>query len=332
MTVSDILFVCPACRTSLTPAPDEYACDRCHRRYPVILGIPDFRLDADPWLSIEEDRAKGIRLEQSTTGQPLAETVAAYWRMTPATPANRAERFIEHVLGAERRSREWVEAEGLASAADSSTWIDLGCGTADLSSVLDPRRRVMAIDIAFRWLVVARRRLQARGLDNVTLVCASADALPLANGTAGRVLSLGLLEHVSDAERVLQEVRRVLVPRGHLHLRTTNRYSILPEPHVGMWGVGFLPRRTAERYVTWRTGQQRAPLRPPSAGELRRALSRTGFSGIVVGPATALPSDLDRLGRSRALASAYSLCRRWPLASRVLTWIAPVLEAQGVAS
>jgi hypothetical protein len=114
-----------------------------------------------------------------------------------------------------------------------------------------------------------------------------------------------------------------------VHLRTTNRFSALPEPHVHVWGVGWLPRRAADRYVRWRTGEGYEHLRPSSARELRSSMRRAGFVDIEVAPAMALASDVDRLGRGRGLAAAYNRGARLPIARSALAWIAPLLEVRG---
>ena len=58
-----VAFVCPACRGPVAREADAYVCAACPRRYPIVLGIPDFRLRPDPWISIEDDRAKGVALD-----------------------------------------------------------------------------------------------------------------------------------------------------------------------------------------------------------------------------------------------------------------------------
>ena len=325
-----VTFVCPVCRGPVSNEADAYVCAACPRRYPIVLGIPDFRLTPDPWISIEDDRAKGLALDARTRGLGFAETVEAYWAMTPTTSAERARRFTEHVLAGEARSREWLAALGLEAAVDASPWIDLGCGTADLSAVIAPARPVIAIDIAFRWLVVAQRRLRERGAGHVTLACADAAALPLADRAAGRVVSMGLLEHTPRLARVIGEAVRSLDAGGHLHLRTTNRYSLLPEPHVNVWGVGFVPARFADRYVTWRTGERYQHLHQTSAGPLRRTMRAAGLAEVSVGPAAALPSDARRLGSGEALVAAYNRAGRLPGVRRAMAWVAPLLDAHGV--
>jgi SAM-dependent methyltransferase len=310
---------------------ERYECAPCARGYPVVIGIPDFRLRPDPWIGFEDDRAKGIALELQTRDADFETTVRAYWAMTPDTPRALAERFTQFVVTAEPRATEWLEgAQG--SGLTSAPWLDVGCGTADL--VLAALRRgqpIVGIDIAFRWLVVARRRLQRAGFD-APLVCCNAEHLPFASGTFAHVVSLGTIEHCLDPDALVSEARRVLASDGTVSLRTVNRYSPLPEPHVGVWGVGFVPRRWADAYVRWRSGQRYEHHRPLSPRELRRGLRAVGFHRVRVTPAALLPSDRQRVGRMAAIAPLYDGLRRTPVIDRLMCWVAPLLEASGDAA
>ena len=63
-----------------------------------------------------------------------------------------------------------------------------------------------------------------------------------------------------------------------MFLATPNRWSLTPEPHVNVWGVGFLPRAWRERYVEL---VRHLPYRDISLFnwyELRRLLSQTRFT------------------------------------------------------
>ena len=325
-------YVCPRCRSVLAEAAASYACRRCGSTFPVVMGIPDLRVAPDPWIDFEEDRDKAQRLAADTRGASLEAMVRAYWAMTPATGAAQAERFIAHVLSAAARSVEWLEALGSASGNSAGPWLDVGTGTGDLATAAAQRGVTMtAIDVAMRWLVVARRRAELAGAD-VRFVCCNAEALPFPDATFTRVVSLGTLEHCTDAAQALAEARRVLSRGGDVRLRTVNRYSILPEPHVGVWGVGYVPRRFADRYVRWRTGQRYEHHRPLSPREVTRGLSRAGFRAVRVEAAPLLTPERVRLGRAAWVERLYNAGRAMPVTRSGVRWTAPLLEASGVAA
>jgi len=216
----------------------------------------------------------------------------------------------------------------LAGEPPGGWWLDVGCGTADLVLAGARRgQRMIGIDIAFRWLVVARRRLQRAGV-SAPLVCCNGEHLPFRDRTFRRVVSLGTLEHSLDADALVSDAARVLEPNGRLHVRTVNRFSLLAEPHVGVWGVGFLPRRWANAYVNWRSGQCYEHHRPLSAREIRRAARASGLRNVRVGAASLLSADRKRLGRLAAVAPAYDIARRTPAIGRVVSWAAPLLDLE----
>ena len=328
---SSLGYACPRCHGTLASAPAAYACNACQSVFPVIMGIPDFRLLPDPWISMVDDRDKAQRLVERAGGASLEAMVRAYWAMTPGTPESLASRFVEHVMGADRRSREWLATIGSSPRVDGP-WLDVGTGTGDLTVVVAEQGiRAVGIDIAMRWLVVAKRRAELAGV-SVDLVCCNAEHLPFTDGQFARVVSVGTIEHCIDASRALNESRRVLVAGGDARVRTVNRYTILPEPHVGVWGVGYVPRHMADRYVQWRSGQRYEHHRPLSSRELRSGLRSAGFRDVRVDAAPMLPSEQARLGSLGWASAGYNRARNTPIARSALRMIAPLLEASGVAA
>ena len=332
-----IEFVCPRCRGAVTARADAYSCAPCAADYPIVSGIPDFRTAPDPWISMQDDREKGLRLERETIGHTFEAMVRAYWAMTPGTPAASAERFTEHVQSAESRAREWLRLTGGAQRGGTGTGqstptvLDLGCGTAELAAAAGNDVRVVGVDIAFRWLVVARRRLTERGIVPL-LVCCNSEALPFRDATFAQARSLGMLEHCRDADLVLRECRRVLAPGATLHLRTSNRFTLLREPHVDVWGVGWLPRRLADSYVRWRNGERYLHHWPKSVSEIRRAMRRAGFTEVRVVAAPMLDADTAKLPRAlHGVLPLYERLRALPGAGAVLGAVAPLLEVSGRA-
>jgi ubiquinone/menaquinone biosynthesis C-methylase UbiE len=166
----------------------------------------------------------------------------------------------------------------------------------------------------------------------VEFICCNAEHLPFADGAFARVASIGTIEHCRDADRVLAEARRVLAPGGDLRLRTVNRYTMLREPHVGIWGVGLVPRRFADRYVRSRGGLGYEHHRPLSARELRRGMRRAGFDRVRVDPAELLETERAKLAAVAWAANVYDRARTVPVTRNVLRWSAPLLEGTGVAA
>jgi len=324
--------VCPRCHGGLEARPDAFDCERCHASYPVVLGIVDFRLAPDPWIGLEDDREKARRLEERSRGASLEAMVRTYWSMTTGTSVDQAARFAQHVMTADARSREWLDRLDESNRPPSGPWLDVGTGTGDLACIVAERGiRAVGIDVALRWLVVARRRAELAGV-SVELICCNAEHLPFANATFARVASVGTIEHCADAQQVLGEARRVLSPNGDIRIRTVNRFTILPEPHVNVWGVGFVPRRMADRYVRWRGGQGYEHHRPLSWRELRRRMRRAGFGSVRVEAAALLAAERARLGRAGWAGDGYERARRTPLVRSALRFATPLLEASGVAA
>jgi SAM-dependent methyltransferase len=329
----EIQFVCPRCHGELDHRTEGHMCTACAAVYPVVSGIPDFRVAPDPWIDVEQDRAKARRIDAETAGLPFEDTVRAYWRMTPETPDWLADRYVDHVTWAATRSREWLSlVTGRARDDGEGTWLELGCGTGDLVAAANGQHApIIGIDIALRWLVIARKR-QELG-EEARLICCCAEHLPFPPGSFSRVLSLGLLEHCTDPLSVMREAARVLQGDGDTHLRTTNRYTLLREPHVLVWGVGYVPRRYADAYVRLVSGRRYLHHRPLSSRELAKALESAGFVSTHVRAASLLPAERARLGRAGVvLAGPYEALRRAPVGGRALTWVAPLLEADGRAA
>ena len=178
---------------------------------------------------------------------------------------------------------------------DSGPLLDLGCGSGSfLAAVGASRPGLLAgVDIAMRWLIVARKRLDQEGLSHIPLVCGCAERLPFADRTFAGVVAGDVIEHVGDQRAMLLEGHRVLKAGGRLFLAAPNRFSLASEPHVQVWGVGFLPRRWMSRYVRWASGRDFRAIRTLGNGEWKRLIERSPFARSRI-EAPGLPkADLD---------------------------------------
>ncbi len=325
-------LVCPHCRAALVAGADSLTCANCTRTYPVILGIPDLRIRPDPYIGIEADRAKGIDLARRAEGLSFEETIELYYSLTSVVPPMQARLFTRSLLAAPARVaaalESWEEAAGVRSP-EQTDLLEIGCGTAPLMTVAAPRyRSVVGVDIAFRWLVVARKRLEQAGLD-LPLVCACADALPFADGRFDAVAMDSVLEHLDDPDAALAECSRVTKPGAAFYFTTPNRFSLGPDPHAGVWAGGWWPQKWIARYVERRGGI--APHRTLlSTGSLRKRLRRAGFEGVRIFPPRVPPGQRAHFhGLKRRLIDGYEFARRLPGARTLMLSLGPLLS--GVA-
>ena len=155
--------------------------------------------------------------------------------------------------------------------------------------------------------MAARRRTPRACGGDPLLAAAHAEALPLADGAVSGVISLDVIEHVAEPRRYLREIERVLAPGGNTALSTPNRFSLAAEPHVFVWGVGWLPRRWQKAYVHWRSGRPYDFVRLLSHRELRRVFrTETSLAAEIFAPQ--IPAEeITHFSRRRTwLASAYN--------------------------
>src|ERR1051326_5185735 len=102
-------ITCPHCRGALSGDSSSLRCDACNIRYPVELTVPDLRVFADPYISMEDDRAKGRRLAARFGDFDFGGLVAYYYSITPAVKPNQARMFTAGVLAARARAAVMLE-------------------------------------------------------------------------------------------------------------------------------------------------------------------------------------------------------------------------------
>ena len=288
--------ICPGCGSTPVGGPRQWGCPGCGATYRGLRGIIDLRTLEDGFLSNRDDWDYAERLDEAFDRLDFRGLLARYFDLAPETPAGLRDRQIGHILTAPDRARGWLEA--LGSAVDSAgPMLDLGCGSGSFLASVGPSGRPLAgVDIAMRWLIVARKRLDEEGLAHVPLACGCAERLPFADRAFASVVAGDVIEHVADQAATLREAHRVLTPGGRLFLASPNRFSLAPEPHVQVWGVGFLPRRWMAGYVRLASGRDFRAIRTLGVGEWRRLLGRSPFPRARI-EAPGLPAaDLESFG------------------------------------
>jgi SAM-dependent methyltransferase len=259
------------------------------------------------------------------------ELLRSYWAAQPDVAPELVERFVTgDLVGGARAAAvaDQVEAERGAAVDRADVVLEVGAGTAALGAELGRRAAfVVASDVSLAWMVLARRRLADAGLDNVALVVATGDALPFADGTFDLVVAADVIEHVPDAPAFVGACHRALRAGGTFWLATPNRFSLTPEPHVRVWGVGFLPRAWAPAYVRRARGVAYDDIRTLSRGELVRLLARTGGAVDVIPPAITAPVAHTYGPVARGAIAAYNRAREVSALRRLLLVVTPLFHA-----
>lgn len=319
------LLVCPLCKQQLQQSSDALLCSPCGKSFPIILGVPDLRVYPDPYISFEQDHLKGRQVHEQASRLNFAELLLFYWENVskPPTPLDLCSRFIRHILSDEERVARLPIAEMRGAAC-----LDVGCGA---SAMLQHAQRrfglAIGADVAFRWMFLARKRLEEAGLP-AHLVCCCADYLPFRSETFDVVTSVSALEHMSNAHGAVSECGRVTTRGGKIFLLTTNRFSLAPEPHVRLWGVGFLPRSWMPAYVRWRRGLAYDKHHLLSYFEVRRFLRASGMASVRFSLPEIVPADLEHRGAAeRTGARVFGALTRIPGVRWLLQVISPVVQA-----
>ncbi len=134
---------------------------------------------------------------------------------------------------------------------DRLSVLDLGCGRGGLTVALDVGgHSVVGVDLRRRNCAVTRMRGRRYG-SAPPVVVSRAERLPFADASFDFIYCMELLEHVADPEALLREVKRLLAPGGACAVTVVNRLAHR-DPHYHLWGVNYLPRGLARRYIALR--------------------------------------------------------------------------------
>ena len=313
------VWCCPRCRGRLAASAGDVSlkCTACDAEYGIYGGIPDMRVDRPAWIDVDEDREAAARLERDHRARSLESMVRAVFAAQPGRSEPEIDMRTRQVLASPGRLAP--QLDGWLRTTTRPGFLDLGCGPGMLLAAA-ARRGVsgLGIDVSLVWLVVARRMIEEHG-GTATLCAGFAESLPLADASVPAIVSLDVIEHVGDQRRYLVEIDRIAADGATLALATPNRFSLAAEPHVRVWGVGWLPTRFQARYVFARSGRAYEFVRLLSVPGLAALLRRhTHFHGRFVVPRVPDEEIETFRGLRQRVARVYngiaaSALLRWPL-------------------
>ena len=326
----DVLsFVCPVCKAPLQPHRDGYACSRDELTFRRTLGILDFRVPV-AGTQPEPVDARVMRLLAKYDGHTFAELLDDYSALfSSRSPAKLVQWYIIHACSSAARS-EYALAEIRRSTQLSigSLFLELGCGTGGfLVAAARQFERVIGLDIELARLILARKQLEEAGQE-ATLICADAQYLPFPENLFHLVVAIDLLEHVAGQKDLICEAHRVLAPSGVLFLATPNRWSLAPESHVKVWGLGFLPRAWRDPVVRFVRNQPYKRINTLNYFDLRRLIAQSGFGRCEILLPAFHPEHIRRLSAwERIVIPFYHALKELPLVKGLIYLFGPLFHA-----
>lgn len=295
-------LACPRCGGGLAACDNTILCRRCGARYPVVNGVPDFRLNRSFYA--------GPASRESITSILQRETDTSWVSAVRSIVAMLDGRSIQYqdLVGA--ICHPWTMLMGLD---ERSRVLEVQCGTGGATVALARHAvHVFAMDMTLENLELAKIRLSDHALREKVTPIAAGDMrrLPFRDASIDYVTLVGALERAAtygdatDAEppfpssdtgalatrrtptdiqlRLLTEVFRVLKPGGRLFLASENRFYYnyfgrVRDNITGLWGISLLPRAVANLYSVALTGRKYRSY-SYSASAYLTLLRRAGFA------------------------------------------------------
>ncbi len=268
-----MIWACPICHSRLEMSAKEAACPACRVPYPVRLGIIDFRKNEPNWLCIEDDYARALAVEETVASRGLEAALYDIFRVSQQCDHERAVFRVSQVFAGVDKCGSQLDG-WLHPALDESPVIEIGCGPGQLLAAGARRGKNFAgIDASLEWLVIAKHLVGVHG-GEPRLAAAFAESLPLASQSTGAIISLDVIEHIENQQLFVAEIARALHTGGWFALSTPNRFSLSPEPHVGVWGVGYLPTPLQAAWVKLVAHQSYENIRLLSTKEAKRLFGK----------------------------------------------------------
>jgi ubiquinone/menaquinone biosynthesis C-methylase UbiE len=162
-----------------------------------------------------------------------------------------------------------------AGSADGERILDVGCGTGSLTFSILSRSNVSAIE-AIDYEEAFVEALRRKNTDSrITARQGDACSLPFEDGQFDRALSLLVLHFVSDPDKAIAEMRRVVRPGGVVAATVWDTFGGMPSQRM-FWDTFAAIEPTAlDRRAM-------ASVRPmTTSGELAGAFERGGLEQIV---------------------------------------------------
>jgi SAM-dependent methyltransferase len=196
------------------------------------------------------------------------------------------------MVGLEARLRNFLRT--WQPGAAGSVWLDAGCGAGTYArAMVTVRQEVIGLDYSLPSLLKARKRSET---DSIVWLAADVTNLPLASDSCDGAICFGVLQALSNSERAIRELARVVRPGGRVLVDALNA-NCLPD--------------IMKRLVAESRGRE-ARVRFDSPAQLMQTFRQNGFRQVRLTWVPILPGRLEALQRSLESDPMRAMLARFP--------------------
>lgn len=207
MNISQALkyLKCPYCDNHklLLKTTKELWCNHCEKSFKTICGIP-ILMDND---LLDEQEKKQIKwFEKHYSQFSNTEYKLENWRLS----------MIKRIL-----EQKFIK--------NIKTYLDIGCGATGYTVIEASKRKKwlsFGVDISLEAMLRAKNLAKKEGVENRTffIVC-SAENLPFRTNSIDYVSVISVLEHLSDDNKTIKSISKVLRNNGYFYVCLPNAYK-----------------------------------------------------------------------------------------------------------
>lgn len=331
---------CLRCSGLLKRTRSAWSCASCGTEVPMTFDVVDFLVDK-PRLSAANgavDLAADYRQAQDLMAVWHGSSFSGLQQLLGASESGGAcsspSREAAHGRFARKYGRVAAEV-GLAHGAAILSKVDAHLTSMNESSIrgrwcleaagghglflVDFAERfenLVFVDCSLSHILLAKKLMEERSIDNVAFVRADVTELPFVSGRFDFVHENGIIEHVADPQRMIDEGLRVCSSDGIFVCLSPNRFTIAPEPHFRIPVFGFIPQAIRRKLLPRARGlTSEAGTELRSLRELRSYLRSARDASIFF-----LPRGLQSTARRTTLRRMvhFLLAGRWT--GRLVAW------------
>jgi ubiquinone/menaquinone biosynthesis C-methylase UbiE len=235
------------------------------------------------------------RMGEQSDQLPSHESSEAYWTRHNVTMHHAFKTPEESLNFIEWRNLQYAYYIELMPVAgfDGKVVLDFGCGPGHdlIGFALESRpARLIGMDVSVSSMAEAELRLRLHGVRAELIQIAESDkCIPLPDASVDVIHSSGVLHHIQDPQRIMQEFRRVLRHSGHVQVMVYNYNSLWMHLYVAyqrMLVEGLSSGKTLREAFTASTDGADCPISECyTAEEFLLMARRAGFSGKLRGMA-----------------------------------------------